>query len=189
MNAKTPYRDDHAWLPQFVQHVKVAESLLQIFAYAPQRMRMDMEDGELADLQREARTSYETMWENLGQARELARARGRDVSGYDRARAAAGNIWNGAQADAGAWRGGIGPMGAIGRSRQVYWASAPVEPAIAAILALKAAAPEVVIAPPMQEPHIDVRSHGWLRKGWPALIVLLVAAVFGLAWMKAHGHG
>lgn len=182
MSPTAVYRDDHAWLPRFVQHVSVAESLLQIFAYLPQRLRTDMEDSELADLQREARAAYEGIWENLGLARELAHARGRDVAAYDRARSAAGNIWNGAKVDGGDWRGGFGPLRAIGKSRQVFWASAPIEPAVAAILALKAIVPEVVIAPPALQPHVDLRSYRWLRRGWPALVAVLVLALY--AYLK-----
>lgn len=173
MNA---YRDDHAWIPRLVHHVRLAESLLQIFASVPQKIRMDMEDWEIADLQREARSSYEGVWENLGLARELVATAGRDVSAYDRARAAAGNIWSSADVDAGGWRGGVGPMHGLGRSRQVYVASAPIEPAIAAVTALRAAVPEVVIPPPTQEAAVDLRSFGWLRRGWPFLFAAAMIA-------------
>ena len=91
--SNTPYRDhDPRVSAAFGQHLGIATALLEQFTQLPQRMGGARPD-EIRELEQEARATWENLWEQLGQARAIAKALGRNVDAYDVARAAAGDIW------------------------------------------------------------------------------------------------
>lgn len=134
------YREtDPRILADIGAHLGLATALLDQFVAIPNRMVVAKRE-QLRELEHEARTAWESMWDQLGQARDLVRALGRDVEPYDLARTAAGDIWlDAARVDIDAAYG----------SRTTYrWRTAPVGPAQTAIAALRDAVPEVVISEP-----------------------------------------
>ena len=76
-----------------------------------------------------------TVWEQLQEARALVAAKQRDVTGYDAAREAAGDIYLPAS----------GKAIQLGNAVKISWRNASTKPAHDAIAALKAAMPEVVV--------------------------------------------
>ncbi|MEO8841906.1 MAG: hypothetical protein ABI704_10075 [Kofleriaceae bacterium] len=92
--------------------------------------------------------SWETVWDQLKEARAIVAARHRDASAYDAARTAAGDIYLPATGTA---------LDQMDRTVKITWCSASTKPAHDAIAALKAAMPEVVIVE--QAPiQVDLRS-------------------------------
>lgn len=167
------YREtDPRALADVAQHLGLATALLDQFVAIPARMSAARRD-ELRDLEHEARTAWEALWEQLGQACELARRLGRDVSGYDAARRAAGDIWlDAARVDV---------HTAYGGRTTFTWHTAPIEPAHAALDALRAAVPEVVVSdPPPQDLELR-RTHRRVATYGPLAIV--AAAV---TWVICH---
>jgi len=173
-----PYREpERAGLSDFVQHISIAEQLLAEFVSYPARAQALLRRGSvsvalLADLRRAAATAWEQLWIQLGEGRRIAARLGRDVSDFDASRKRAGDIWSGgAELDIGAWR-----QDGYGRRRVVRWRSAYEEPARAAISALRATVPEVVIvSAPKNALPVDLRP----RCLWPwiALAGISVAIV------------
>jgi hypothetical protein len=176
------YRDpDRSELANFAQHIAIAEGLLSEFNSYPGRVQAMFKAGQVPTdtLERVrvlAASAWERLWEQLVEARAIAKRLGRDVSVFDECRSRAGNIWmKGAEFDVGSWRGS-----GQHRTRLVTWRAAPNEPARGAIKALRAAIPEVVIARPRNdEPAVDLAP----RRLWPwiMLAALLALAVWRIA--------
>ena len=144
-----PFRDnfeDPAVANRFGQHIGIAEDLLEEIARIPKYIedlgKQDRADGtgltqEVVDIWvRKWSDGWQNCWEQLTQARDLVEKRGRDVSGFDAARTAAGNIFIGA-ASGRAVRG----LGEV----HVTWQNVSTQTARDAIASLRAAMPEVVI--------------------------------------------
>jgi len=114
---------------------------------------------------------WETVWDQLQQARQIAANTHRDVSAFDAARAAAGDIYLPAEGKT------------ISTYDQVHinWRSASTQPAHDAIAALMAAMPEVDV---VEEAPIeaDLRSSG--RK---FIDGLTVAFSFGVVALVVYG--
>ncbi len=167
----TPYRDhDPQASTAFGQHLGIATALLEQFTQIPQRMGGARPD-EIRELEQEARATWENLWEQLGQARAIAKSLGHNVDAYDVARAAAGDIWlHAVEVSFGPWERVAG-----GQRRTVVWKSAPLEPARQAIQALNAAMPQVVISEPPPE-DIDLRS-GYKRIATYGPLAIIAAAV------------
>jgi hypothetical protein len=121
------YREtDPRVLADIGQHIGLAAGLLEQFVAIPKRMSNAKRD-ELRELEHEARTAWESLWDQLGQARELVHALNRDVSAYDAARRSAGDIWlDAARVD-------VHP--AYGGRSTFTWHTAPIAPAEAALAA------------------------------------------------------
>ncbi len=172
------YRDDHQQLIQFAQHLGVAGELVRQFETIPRRMRPTMSGEDLAQLREEARAAWIGTWEQLAQAREIARARGRSVGAYDHARAAAADIWvTSVETEISAWM----PTGTGAYRRSVHWKAAPTTPAKEAIAALSAAVPEadgLVVAAPT--PHVDLSPYHPALGWWPAFVLGGIAV--GIWW-------
>src|SRR3569833_2720556 len=83
--------DAHA-LASFGQYLGLAIALLDLFRLVPARSAGATIAG-LRELEHEAQTAWESLWGQLGQARDIVRSLGRDASAYDAAREAAGDIW------------------------------------------------------------------------------------------------
>lgn len=167
------YREvDPGALADIGQHLGLATALLDQFVGVPNRMSVAQRD-ELRQLEHEARTAWEAMWDQLGQARNLVRALGRDIAPYDTARRAAGDIWlDAARVDIHA---------AYGARTTYTWRCAPLDPAKAAIHALRLAVPEVVVsAPPPQDLELR-RTHKRIAEYGP--LAVIVAAV---TWAILH---
>lgn len=168
-----PYRDEHGQLQEFAQHIGVAEELLRQYEQIPQRLGADLTQEGVEQLKADARVAWEGVWEHLGEARAIVQTAGRGVAGYDRARAAAADIWLGAfELNIGPWESTVG-----GKRRTITWRNASTEPARDAIAALRAAMPEVVVTAPPPTPHVDLRRHGWLIDGWPVIVIAAIAAL------------
>jgi hypothetical protein len=167
------YREvDPRVLADLAAHVGLATALLDQFVAIPKRMSAAKRE-ELRALEREARTAWESLWDQLGQARELVRALGREVSAFDAARRSAGDIWlDAARVDL---------RTAYGGHTTFTWHTAPIAPAKAAIEALRAAVPEVVISePPPQDLELQPLRRRVEQYG---PVVALVAAV---TWAIVH---
>jgi hypothetical protein len=170
------YRTDLQALAEFSQHLGLAIALLDQFQLIPQRMGGAKPD-QLRELEHEARTAWENLWAQLGQARTIAQTLGRDTKPYDVARRAAGDIWlDAAAVEFGPWQHHV-----AGHRRSVSWRSAPVAPARAAIEALRAAVPEVVVADPAPQ-NLELRG-AYKRVTEYGPLAIIVAAV---AWTILH---
>jgi hypothetical protein len=141
-----PFRDDHAQATRFSSHVAVAEDILDRIERIPGLVEAGavLTQETLNALVRETTVGWENAWDQLQQARDIAAAKGRDVSAFDSARAEAGDIWNNIA---------FGKSVTIGRDTHVTWRSVPTRTARAAIAALRAAMPEIVVT---QQPALDV---------------------------------
>lgn len=154
------FRDvDVAEVDAFAKHVKMAQVLLDHLVAIQERIEGMLvgapHEGSYRDLQQQARTAWVDAWAHIHWAREIAKRYGRDVSGVDRAHRQARQTW------------GHGEYFELVRSSEtgkVVWRSAPRTPARAAIAALRAAMPEVVITkPPPATATTDIsRSRVWL---------------------------
>src|SRR5262249_26493482 len=131
----TPYREqDPRVCDESGQHLGLAIGLLDQFEHILERVS-GADVNELRELEHEARTAWESLWDQLGQARAIATSLGRDTKAYDAARAAAGDIWlHAAEVQISAWQPTVGSGG-----RTLTWRSAPTGPAKAAIGALRRA--------------------------------------------------
>jgi len=167
------YREvDPRLLADIGAHVGLATALLDQFVAIPKRMSVAKRE-ELRELEHEARTAWESLWDQLGQARELVRTLGRDTSVYDAARRSVGDIWlDAARVD-------IHP--AYGDCTTFTWHTAPIAPAKAAIEALRAVVPEVVVSePPPQDLELQPMRKRIEQYG---PVVAIVAAV---TWAIVH---
>lgn len=167
------YREiDPRLLADIGAHVGLATALLDQFVAIPKRMSVAKRE-ELRTLEHEARTAWESLWDQLGQARELVRRLGRDITAYDAARRSAGDIWLDAAR--------VDMHSAYGRGTTFTWHTAPVAPAKAAIEALRAVVPEVVVSePPPQDLELQPMRKRIEQYG---PVVAIVAAV---AWAIVH---
>ena len=166
------YREvDPRLLADIGAHLGIATALLDQFVAIPTRMSAAKRE-ELRALEHEARTAWESLWDQLGQARELVRTLGRDVSAYDAARRSAGDIWlDAARVD-------IIGHGSTGYGNRITytWHTAPIAPAQAAIEALRAVVPEVVISePPPQDLELQPMRKRIEQYGPLAVIAAAVA--------------
>jgi hypothetical protein len=166
------YREtDPRVLADIGQHIGLAAGLLEQFVAIPKRMSNAKRD-ELRELEHEARTAWESLWDQLGQARELVHALNRDVSAYDAARRSAGDIWlDAARVD-------VHP--AYGGRSTFTWHTAPIAPAEAALAALRAVVPEVVVSEPAPQDLELRRAHKRISEYGPLAVV--VAAVGWAIW-------
>lgn len=164
-----PFRDDHADSTRFAQHIAVAEDALDRVADVLRRIKAG--DGftpdELTQLVRDVRVGWENVWDHLEQARAIAAAKRRDLTAYNEARAAAGDIWNDIVSDE--------PL--IGRVVDVTL-RVPLDYARLAVAALRAAMPEVVVA---QRAPLDVdlstRSGKVLKHTYTIIAVAVLAYI------------
>lgn len=108
---------------------------------------------------------WEALWEQLQSARELCRKSGRDLRAYDAARTAAADIYV-----------DVAKVTArhLGDRVQIKWQSRSTLPAHAAIAALRAAMPEVVV---VKQAPIDVDLRPSSHKVVEVIKVLLGFAV------------
>ena len=167
------YREiDPRLLADIGAHLGLATALLDQFVAIPRRVSVAKRE-ELRTFEHEARTAWESLWDQLGQARELVRTLGRDISAYDAARRSAGDIWlDAARVDI---------QTAFGGRIKFTWHTAPIAPAKAAIEALRAVVPEVVISePPPQDLELQPMRRRIEQYG---PVVAVVAAV---AWVIVH---
>jgi len=156
----------------FSTHISIAAELVEQFIELPARMSGASED-QIRDLHQEARTVWENLWDQLRQARDLAVALDRDVSSYDAARTAAGDIWqNAVEVTVGPWEPTFN-----GKRRTVTWRSAPLGPVKRAVDALLDAVPEAEIVHHAPPDDIELRSgYKWLSS-YGAIIA--VVAIIG----------
>jgi hypothetical protein len=165
-----PYRDQFAFVPEVEQHVGIALALLEQYE---QRISVDMLHGsrdtaEHAEVYELARRTWQDIWQQLEQARDLVRGAGRDFADPDGVfeRAA---IWS-----------VEGPMErrsdvAIGGNRilkSVTWRSG--ELVRAAVAAIATAVPEAVLAAP---PAITLPGGWFVRWGWGVALLLLISLI------------
>ena len=167
------YREvDPRVLADIGAHVGLATALLDQFVAIPKRMSVAKREEPRA-LEHEARTAWESLWDQLGQARELVRTLGRDVSAYDAARRSAGDIWRDAAR--------VDIHTAYGGRITFTWHTAPIAPAKAAIEALRSVVPEVVVSePPPQDLELQPMRKRIEQYG---PVVAIVAAV---TWAIVH---
>lgn len=167
------YREtDPRALAELRTHLGLATALLEQFVEIPRRLSPAARE-ELRQLEHEARNAWESLWDQLGQARNLARALGRDTTAYDAARRAAADIWLDAAR--------IDVHSEYGKGSTYTWRCAPTEPAQRAIDALRAAVPEIVVSePPPQELELR-RAHKRITTYGPLAVV--IAAV---TWALVH---
>jgi hypothetical protein len=168
----TMYREvDPRLLADIGAHLGLATALLDQFVAIPKRMSSTKRE-ELRALEQEARTAWEGLWDQLGQARELVRTLGRDISAYDVARRAAGDIWlDAARADR--------HTTYSGRTTIITWYAAPTAPAKAAIEALRAAVPEVVVSePPPQD--LELQPMRKRIEEYGPVVVILAAVTWAI---------
>lgn len=174
-----PFRDqslDPAVANTFATHVGLARDALAQVDRIPQLVA-NLETGKgvdqtLMDMYvHEFSKRWETVWDQLQQARQIAASRHRDVSAFDAARAAAGDIYLPAE----------GKAFNMYNTVEIKWRSASTQPAHDAIAALVAAMPEVVVTE--QAPiEADLRSSG--KKLVDGVVV---AAGFGVLAAVAYG--
>lgn len=172
------YRDDHTALRDVAQHLGIAAELLRQFEWIPRRVTGTTRE-DLDQLAYEARVAWEGLWDQLGQARALARGLGRNVAAYDRARAAAADIWLAAcELKVGGSERVLG-----GYRYTIVWKHAPVQPAREAITALRRAVPEAGVLT-MAEPPA---TRGALAPSRSlAGIVTVLVCMLLLGWCATH---
>jgi hypothetical protein len=162
------YREiDPRSLADIAAHLGLATALLDQFVAIPKRMTV-AKPRELRELEHEARTAWEALWDQLAQTRALVRALGRDSTAYDAARQSAGDLWlDAARVDI--------HTSAAGRTT-FTWHTAPTAPAKAAIEALRAVVPEVVVSePPPQDLELQPMRKRIERYG-PLLAIIAAVA-------------
>jgi hypothetical protein len=174
-----PFRDNHsdpATANRFSTHIGLAQDALDRVERIPERIAA-LDKGEVVNqLLIDAfvtafSKSWETVWEQLQEARALVAAKQRDVTGYDRAREAAGDIYLPAS----------GKAIQLGNAVKISWRNASTKPAHDAIAALKAAMPEVVVV--AQAPiEVDLRSSS--KKLVEGLVAVIAA---GILLLVAYG--
>jgi hypothetical protein len=167
------YREtDPRALADIGQHLGLAAGLLDQFVAIPKRMSVARRE-DLRELEHEARAAWEALWNQLGQARELVRMLGRDVTAYDAARRSAGDVWlDAARVDV---------HSAYGGRSTFTWHNAPIAPAEAALAALRAAVPEIVVSEPAPQDLELRRAHKRIAEYGP--LAVIVAAV---GWAILH---
>ena len=135
----------------------------------------------LQAMARAAQLVWERMWAQLSETRALAVQANRDVAAFDRARDAAGALWGtGATVEVGEWQ-----LRFLERSQTNTWRSASAAPAHAAIAALRAAFPEIVIPRSAPAPHVDLgRGFPWIGVG----IALAVVVMLAVLWVVSTRH-
>jgi hypothetical protein len=163
-----PFRDQFAFVRQFEQHVGIALALLEQFEgqIATDMLHASRETAEGAEVYERARRTWQDIWQQLEQARDLAQGAGRSVVDAHDVFAAA-SIWS---VD--------GPMRrehdiAVGNRRilkRVTFRSTDL--VRSAVAALATAVPEAVLAAP---PPIVIPDGWFVRWGWAiALFVLFM---------------
>ncbi len=157
----TAFRDqDRSELEDFKKHVEIAESLLDAIAEMTEYI------ADASELRRMRGESWRDLWEQLDQARSILARLGRSTDAFDRERAKAGNAYH-----VGA---GITPI------------KQPMERATsAAIDALRAAVPEIVISAPRADAHLPPSDTGIVEplQGPRSLLSVLPPRL--LAWIAA----
>ncbi len=113
---------------------------------------------------REWSKGWQACWDHLQQARDVVAKRGRDVSGFDCARAAVGNVFT----DAASGKAACGLAEVT-----VTWRNAPTERATDAIAALRAAMPDVVVT---KQAPLEVELAPSSNK-----VLVILAVIAGLA--------
>lgn len=126
---------------QFGQHIGIAEDKLaemeRIPSYIDGLKRGDGLTQEVMDIWAVRwGEGWQVVWEQLKEARAIVAKRGRDVSAFDEARAAAGDIYINVAS---------GKATRIGNEVHVQWRNNSTQPARDAIEALRKAMPEVVV--------------------------------------------
>jgi len=174
-----PFRDqslDPAVANTFATHIGLARDALAQVERIPQQVA-NLKTGKGVDqalmdmFVHEFSKRWETVWDQLQQARQIAANRHRDVSAFDAARAAAGDIYLPAEGKA------INMYNTV----DIKWRSASTQPAHAAIAALVAAMPEVVVVE--QAPiEADLRSSG--KKFIDGVVAVMG---FGVLALVAYG--
>jgi hypothetical protein len=171
------YRDDFgdpASAMQLGQHIAIAEDQLALIEALPARLD-SIRDGHamtnelLGLIAREWAQGWERAWQQLEEARAVVAKRGRDVTAFDAARTAAGDIWNDVAK---------GRAVSLGNSVEWTWQTVSTRPAHDAIAALRMAVPEVVAA---QTAPIDVDLSPASHKIVAAAQVAGALAILGLA--------
>lgn len=172
------FRDDFgdpAAANQLGQHIGIAEDQLANIEALPARLEQ-ITDGRgltnelLGMLALQWAQGWERAWQQLEEARALVAARGRDVTAFDAARTAAGDIWN-----------DVAKGRAVSDGTHVHWKwqNVSTKPARDAIAALRLAVPEVVVSEPAPMPDVDLSPSS--HKVVAALQVLGGLAIAGLA--------
>lgn len=156
----------------FATHIGLARDALAQVDRIPQQVA-NLKTGKGVDQSlmdmfvHEFSKRWETVWDQLKEARQIAASNHRDVSAFDAARAAAGDIYLPAEGKA------ISSYDRV----DIKWRSASTQPAHDAIAALMAAMPDVVVTE--QAPlEVDLRSSG--KKLVDALVVAVSAGVLAL---------
>lgn len=172
-----PFRDeDHGQTRAFAQHIGIARSLLEQLADIPTRMDQVYAD-DVEQLAREARVLWEGAWEQLAQARTIVAGVGRDVSGYDDARASAGDIFHAVKVES-QWD----PV----RSTTLTYSAPSVHSARRAIDALCAQMPAFVVSDPPPLGDVEVRPGrrlaNWAERYFWLLAIAVVAIIALVVW-------
>ena len=138
---------------EFSQHLGVAEDQLEQIEAIPRRIEA-LQSGTgvtqvlMDELTLQYAKGWETVWDQLQAARAICHKLGRDVRAYDTARAAAADIYVDVAK---------GSAAKPGNRVEIRWQNRPTTSAHAAIEALRAAMPEVVVV--KQAPiDVDLRS-------------------------------
>lgn len=192
-----PYRDgDTAWFQPFAQHVAIAAGCLEDTNPLAQRFAASAafaSEGTLLELCTQVGAAWETLWLQLDQARALAARAGRDVSAYDAARAQVRDRSPRAiRFDLSSYHPASFPPGrqlayrASGDTAILYYV--PEETlAHAALAALRAAAPEVVIPEP---PQSAISPLPWqARWGQVVVVVMMALLLGGIAFLALRSRG
>jgi hypothetical protein len=167
-----PFRDQFAFVRQVEQHVGIALALLEQFEgqIATDMLHASRETAEGVEVYERARRTWQDIWQQLEQARDLAKGAGRSVVDSNEVFAAAG-IWS---VD--------GPMRrerdvAVGPRRILKTVTFRSGDLVrAAVAALATAVPEAVLAAP---PPIVIPG-GWLSRWWWAIALGLLFTLIGL---------
>ena len=114
---------------EFSQHLGVAEDQLEQIEAIPRRVEAlksgtGVTQALMDGLVLQYAKGWETLWDQLQAAREVCHKLGRDVSAYDAARAAAGDIYVGVAK---------GSAFKLGNRVEIKWQNRPTTPAHAAI--------------------------------------------------------
>src|SRR6185503_9856444 len=153
---------------EFSQHLGVAEDQLEQIEAIPRRIEAlktgtGVTQALMDALALQYAKGWETLWDQLQAAREVCHKLGRDVRAYDAARGAAADIYVDVAK---------GSVFKLGNRVEIKWQNRPTTSAHAAIEALRAAMPEVVV---MKQAPIDVDLRSSSHK-----LVELVQVLIGL---------
>jgi hypothetical protein len=171
VSSAAPYRDQFAFIRAIEQHVGIALALLEQYeSTANLMLAYPHESVELAEARELARRTWQDLWQQLEQARDLARGAGRVVDD-PRDLFSAAAIWN---VD--------GPMV---RHRDVHLSNRRIIRRVtwrdgdlvrAAVAALAAAVPEAILSAP---PAIAL-PRSWLARWWWAILLFAIPTLIGL---------